>query len=129
MTVPIDTTADMAVTFLATTDRARAKKFYVNTLGLELVAEDDFALILRCGSTPLRISEVKELQVQPFTVLGWEVADIEFSARVLIASGIELIRYPGLQHDYLGLWSSPATSARICWFNDPDGNLLSLSQH
>ncbi len=128
MTFPLDKTADQTVTFITTTDRERAKQFYMDTLGMGFYYEDNFALVLHCGPTLLRITEMKELRPQPFTVLGWEVRDIEKSAQALLDAGVTLNRYPGLEADELGLWQPPGSTARICWFNDPDGNLLSFSQ-
>ena len=44
------------------------------------------------------------------------------------ASGIAFERYAFLEQDDLGIWTTPDGS-RVAWFKDPDGNLLSLSQH
>jgi hypothetical protein len=33
-----------------------------------------------------------------------------------------------MQQDKLGIWTAPS-KARVAWFKDPDGNLLSVSQH
>jgi hypothetical protein len=40
---------------------------------------------------------------------------------------VELVRYPALQQDALGIWSAPS-GARVAWFQDPDCNTLSLTQ-
>jgi len=128
MNSPVNNTADTQVGFLVTCDREKAKHFYLETLGLAFDYEDEFALVLRCGSNPVRISEMQNFQPQPFTVLGWEVTDIEDRVRALVSLGVELIRYPGLEQDELGLWQAPGSNARICWFHDPDQNLLSLSE-
>ena len=114
--------------FIAVTDRARAKAFYGGTLGLKLVHEDDFALVFDSFGTTLRVSPVRELKPQPFTVLGWEVPDIRQAVQALAGSGIEFVRVPGLPQDQLGIWS-PAAGIFIAWFKDPDGNMLSIAQH
>lgn len=114
--------------FVAVTDHARAKAFYGGTLGLALVHEDDFALVFDSFGTTLRVSPVKTLTPQPFTVLGWEVPDIAAAATALAASGIEFVRVPGLPQDERGIWS-PAPGIFVAWFKDPDGNMLSLAQH
>jgi hypothetical protein len=36
-------------------------------------------------------------------------------------------RYPFLQQDANDIWDAPG-GARIAWFKDPDGNLLSLTE-
>jgi catechol 2,3-dioxygenase-like lactoylglutathione lyase family enzyme len=114
--------------FLAVTDRARAKEFYGGTLGLKLVREDDFALVFDSFGTTLRVSPVKSFTPQPFTVLGWEVADIKKAVAALAARGVEFVRVPGLPQDEQGIWS-PAPGIFVAWFKDPDGNMLSLGQH
>ena len=44
----------------------------------------------------------------------------------LAATGVKLERFETLEQDYLGVWMSPG-GARVGWFKDPDGNLLSVS--
>jgi catechol 2,3-dioxygenase-like lactoylglutathione lyase family enzyme len=114
--------------FIAVTDRARAKAFYGERLGLKLVHEDNFALVFDSFGTTLRISPVKDLKPQPFTVLGWEVADIKATVQALRGAGIEFERVPGLPQDELGIWN-PGGPVFVAWFKDPDGNTLSVAQH
>ena len=59
------------IAFVATTAPAKAKLFYVETLGLKLVSEDAFALAFDAGGTMLRVATVKELKPAGYTVLGW----------------------------------------------------------
>lgn len=115
------------VAFAATTDAARAKTFYQDTLGLRLVTDDAFALAFDCHGTPLRIQKVKEVQPPPFTVLGWNVADLRQTVTALGKQGVSFERYAFLEQDTLGIWVAPS-GTRVAWFKDPDGNLLSLSQ-
>ncbi len=115
------------IAFVATSDAARAKQFYANTLGLRLVSEDRFALVFDAAGTMLRVVHVRELQPAPYTVLGWQVPDIERTVRELTAVGVAFRRYEGLSQDDLGVWASPA-GAKVAWFADPDGNTLSLTQ-
>ena len=76
----------------------------------------------------LRIARVKEFTPFPFTVLGWEVEAIEQAVADLGAKGVTFERFPGLRQDPLGIWTAPA-GAKVAWFKDPDGNVLSVSQH
>ena len=115
-------------TFLATTDRERAKRFYGETLGLKPITEDSFALIFDAHGASLRISTVKDFTPQPFTVLGWEVTDIKDAVKTLAAKGVQFLRVPGLEQDDLGIWS-PVPGVFVAWFKDPDGNTLSVAQH
>jgi hypothetical protein len=55
------------------------------------------------------------------------VPDIRAAAQQLVAKGVLFQRYEGMKQDNLGIWLSPGGS-QICWFKDPDGNTLSLTQ-
>jgi catechol 2,3-dioxygenase-like lactoylglutathione lyase family enzyme len=116
------------VAFAATIDPAKARAFYEGVLGLRLVSDDSpFALVFDAGGTMLRVTIVHEHRPDPFTVLGWDVDNIEAAVKSLTAAGVEFLRYPGLNDgDPLGIWNAPG-GARIAWFQDPDRNVLSLT--
>jgi catechol 2,3-dioxygenase-like lactoylglutathione lyase family enzyme len=116
------------VAFVATLDPGRARTFYQNTLGLPLVSEDRFALVFDAGGTMLRVTAVQEMTAVKYTVLGWQVENIVQTANILRKAGVNLERYPGMQQDELGIWTSPS-GARVGWFKDPDGNTLSITQN
>jgi catechol 2,3-dioxygenase-like lactoylglutathione lyase family enzyme len=116
------------MSFIVTRDRARAQAFYGEILGFKQVSEDAFAAVFDLNGTMLRISTVKDHQPQPHTVLGWEVSDIVASVTALKKRGVAFNVYPGFGQDELGIWTSPASDARVAWFLDPDGNNLSLTQ-
>jgi catechol 2,3-dioxygenase-like lactoylglutathione lyase family enzyme len=118
---------DDVIAFLPTTDPARAREFYAGTLGLELVDENQFALVFRINGTMLRVTTVQSFEPQPFTVLGWQVPAVEEAIRTLAARGIRFERFEGMGQDELGVWTSPA-GGRIAWFKDPDGNTLSVAE-
>ena len=117
------------VAFAPTTDPAKARAFYEGVLGLRLVADEKpFALVFDANATMLRVTTVHELKPQPFTVLGWHVANIETTVDRLAARGIEFNRYKGMNDaDPRGIWNSPS-GARVAWFKDPDGNVLSVTE-
>ena len=115
------------IAFLATTRPDRARAFYADTLGLPLVAEDPLALVFDLRGVPLRVQKVPELVPQSFTVLGWQVADAAATVATLRDRGVAFERYPFLAQDADGIWDAQ-DGARIAWFKDPDGNLLSLTQ-
>ncbi|MBV8529607.1 MAG: VOC family protein [Candidatus Dormibacteraeota bacterium] len=112
---------------MATTDAAKAKAFYGDVLGLELVDETPFALVFDVAGTTLRVTPVQRVEAAPYTVLGWTVDDIVSAVADLKSRGVTLSRYEGMDHDDDGIWTSPS-SARIAWFTDPDGNTLSITQ-
>jgi catechol 2,3-dioxygenase-like lactoylglutathione lyase family enzyme len=115
------------VAFVATTNAERARAFYEGVLGLRVVSDDDFAVVFDANGTMLRMAKVQELTPQPFTSLGWDVADIAATIRGLVSKGVVFERYGFMQQDELGIWSPDGTS-KVAWFKDPDGNLLSLTQ-
>jgi len=115
--------------FAAVSDPAKARAFYEGVLGLRLVKDEKpFALVFDANGIMLRVTPVGEHHPAPFTVLGWEVESIEATVKRLQSAGVEFQRYKGLNdNDPLGIWTSPS-GARIAWFHDPDGNVLSLTQ-
>jgi catechol 2,3-dioxygenase-like lactoylglutathione lyase family enzyme len=116
------------IAFVGVSDAGAARTFYRDTLGLTLVSEDGFALVFDANGTMLRVTLVPEVRPVNYTVLGWQVSDIIATAKLLNAAGVELQRYPGLNdRDELGIWTAPS-GARIAWFKDPDGNVLSITQ-
>ena len=106
---------------------ATARSFYEETLGLRVVDDTPFALVLDAGGTMLRVTPVPGLAARPFTVAGWRVPDIDATVRALAARGVEFTRYDGMVQDDLGIWTTPGGD-RIAWFADPDGNTLSLTE-
>ena len=114
--------------FAPTADQARAVEFYRDRLGLTLLSRDGIAAVFDANGIVLRVSSVPPpLQPQPFTILGWKVPDIAAKVRELESSGVRFERYSQVPQDELGIWTAPG-GARIAWFKDPDGNILSLTQ-
>lgn len=115
------------VAFIPTKDSTRARSFYEDVLGLRFVSDDPFALVMDANGTTVRIAKLKDFTPAPYTILGWEVSNIQDVSQNLIKKGIVFERYGGAQQDNLGIWTSPG-GARVAWFKDPDGNVLSISQ-
>jgi catechol 2,3-dioxygenase-like lactoylglutathione lyase family enzyme len=116
------------VAFAATTDSPRAAAFYTTVLGLKLGYEDDFVVSLDSEGVELRLQKVERFDPQPFTTLGWQVAGITQVVERLLQHGVAPERYPWLEQDDMGVWLAPS-GARVAWFRDPDGNLLSVAQY
>jgi len=114
--------------FMPTTNPVKARKFYKETLGLKLLAEDNYALEFDANGTLLRITTVEKLVPHPFTVLGWDVENIADLIKSLISKGVAFERYDFFNQDNLGIWTAPG-GTKVAWFKDPDGNLLSLSEY
>ena len=117
------------VAFVLTADSIRARAFYEGLLGLQFVSDDQFALVMKANDTMLRIAKAKQIASLQSTVLGWEVSNIEQVVRGLNERGVVFEKYPWVQDaSGLGIWTAP-TGDKVAWFTDPDGNLLSLSEH
>lgn len=114
--------------FLATANADAARAFYEGALGLSLEADDPYALVYQLAGSELRLSKVPNHTPLPFTVLDWQVASITDAHAVLAAKEVEFTIYDGMGQDENGIWSSPDGGARILWFKDPDGNVLSVSE-
>jgi catechol 2,3-dioxygenase-like lactoylglutathione lyase family enzyme len=115
------------IAFLAVKNADTAREFYRDKLGLRLVSEDRFALVFDANGTMLRVVPVGEIPQVRWTVLGWEVPDIDSAAAALESGGVKLERYEWVK-DERGIWTAPSGD-KVAWFKDPDGNTLSISQH
>ena len=115
--------------FATIVDVERAKEFYRDKLGLRLLSEEPpFALVFDANGIMLRLGMGKELPPAHGTVLGWEVPDVAAAVKDLERAGIRFERFAQLPQDELGIWTTP-TGAKVAWFKDPDGNILSISEH
>jgi catechol 2,3-dioxygenase-like lactoylglutathione lyase family enzyme len=115
--------------FVSIVDVPRARDFYRDTLGLRLVMEEPpFALVFEANGIMLRLGMAKELLPAHGTVLGWQVPEITSTVKELGEAGVRFERFAGMDQDELGIWSSPS-GAKVAWFKDPDGNILSVSEH
>lgn len=114
--------------FISTTSADRARAFYRDILGLSLVSEDNFALVFDSNGAPLRVSLAQEVVPAKYTVLGWKVKDIHAIVTALKKAGVAFEIFGFFKQDDLGIWTAP-NGDRVAWFKDPDGNILSVSQH
>jgi catechol 2,3-dioxygenase-like lactoylglutathione lyase family enzyme len=116
------------VTFVPTRDAGAARAFYEGTLGLRFVKDDGFALVFDANGIMLRVALAREYTPAPFTILGWNVTGIDGVVAGLAERGVRFERFGFFEQDALGIWTAP-TGDRVAWFKDPDGNILSVSEH
>jgi catechol 2,3-dioxygenase-like lactoylglutathione lyase family enzyme len=116
-----------AVAFLPSEDLERSERFYQGVLNLALVSRSPFASVFRVGSGTLRVTKVDALRPQPFTVFGWLVVDLRAVIRELCDREMDVLRYEALGQDEEGVWTTP-NGDLVAWFQDPDANVLSLTQ-
>ena len=117
------------IAFVSIVNVPRARAFYQDTLGLRLVMEEPpFALVFEVNGIMLRLGMAKELAPAHGTVLGWQVPEIAATVESLGQAGVRFERYEDMGQDEFGIWTSPS-GAKVAWFKDPDGNILSVSEH
>lgn len=118
------------IAFVPTRDPEKARAFYEGVLGLEFVSEDPFALVFNANGVMIRIanvSSVSDFKPASFTILGWHVPSVETTVTDLGAKGVAVERFPWMEQSETGIWTSPS-GAKIAWFKDPDGNVLSVTE-
>jgi catechol 2,3-dioxygenase-like lactoylglutathione lyase family enzyme len=115
------------VAFVPTKDFEKARAFYEGVLGLSFVKNDGFAMVLDANGIKVRVAKA-QFTPAPFTILGWQVPDIEKIVTGLQGKGVQFERFGFFEQDALGIWTAPSGD-KVAWFKDPDGNVLSVSQH
>lgn len=105
---------------MTVTDLARAKDFYLNTLGMRFLFETGPLVFFQCGDIRLMLSNTEREKPRGGTILYFKVEDIEAAHGALGEKGAEFIEAPHLiarmpDHD---LW--------LAALKDPDGNVLGL---
>jgi catechol 2,3-dioxygenase-like lactoylglutathione lyase family enzyme len=120
--------AGKLVGFVLTKDYEQARAFYEGKLGFKFLSQDQFALVMLAGENRIRIVKVEDFVPLRSTVLGWLVSDIEAVAAWLMERGVTTEKYPWVQDKERGIWTTPGGD-KVAWFKDPDGNVLSVSQH
>jgi catechol 2,3-dioxygenase-like lactoylglutathione lyase family enzyme len=109
--------------------RNERKPFTAECSALTWLRTRGWAIIYEVGGRHLHIEKAREkFTPVPFTALGWKVPDISATVEKLARKGVRFERIPELQQDDAGIWTTPDGAAKVCWFKDPDGNLLSMTQ-
>jgi catechol 2,3-dioxygenase-like lactoylglutathione lyase family enzyme len=115
------------VGFLVTNDAARCRAFFADTLGFRVLGEDQWALVLEADGRMIRVQKGATHEPRRYTVLGWNVDDVEGAVTRLAAAGVRCEQYGFPGQDARGIMTFP-DGARVAWFKDPDGNVLSVAQ-
>lgn len=116
------------IAFVPTKDSAKARAFYEGILGLHFVNDDGFALLFNANGIMIRIAKAQQFTPVQYTILGWQVKEIEKVVSRLQEQGVHFQRFGFFQQDELGIWTAP-NGDKVAWFKDPDGNTLSVSEH
>lgn len=113
----------------AVDDMDAAKGFYGETLGLgvtELSEEFGVASIQLAGGRDTLLYVKPDFVPATYTILNFEVDDVDAAVDGLRERGVEMERYDGFEQDEKGIARGPGPS--IAWFKDPAGNILSVLQ-
>lgn len=110
-------------------DLERAKQFYGETLGLDVVEREEGLELRIAGSTPVFVYPSDSYTAPKHTVLNFPVDDIDAAVDELVARGVTMERYdmPDLKTDERGIFRGGEYGPRaIAWFKDPAGHVLSV---
>jgi catechol 2,3-dioxygenase-like lactoylglutathione lyase family enzyme len=117
------------VAFVNVADRDRALAFYTGVLGLSVKSSDGFGDFLTFGDGALiRMTALPGFTPAGHPVVGWNVPDIVAAVQALTAKGETMTIYEGMGQDALGIWTAPDGAAKVAFFADSEGNVLSLAQ-
>jgi catechol 2,3-dioxygenase-like lactoylglutathione lyase family enzyme len=112
---------------LLSKDLAQSRAFYHDTLGLEILREDEERIIFRCGSgsqLSVTLSTIGTADQQ--TQLAWRVPDLRLELADLRARGVRIEAYeaPDPPTDADGI--ADMGFAWAAWIVDPSGNALGI---
>jgi catechol 2,3-dioxygenase-like lactoylglutathione lyase family enzyme len=116
-----------AIANLAVRDIDVARKFYEETLGLELVhIEAGELLVFKSGSSTLHVYRSDFAGTNKATAVNWIVDDVEDVVRTLRAKGVEFEHYEFPNMTLRGDIHFGG-DMKLAWFKDPDGNILGIA--
>ena len=114
-------------------DLEKAKKFYSETLGVEVTEElmgDEFKTLKLhiAGSNSIFVYPKDDHVPATFTILNFPVKNIDEAVEELKKRGVQFESYDSgfLKTDDKNIARNEGQSSAIAWFKDPAGNFLSL---
>ncbi len=110
----------------AVDDLARAREFYGGTLGLRTSVEYELLWLHLAGGRDTLVYEQPGVTPASYTILNFEVDDIDHVVDDLAVRGVSFERYDGLDQDGKGVYR--VEGPYIAWFKDPSGNVLAVLQ-
>jgi catechol 2,3-dioxygenase-like lactoylglutathione lyase family enzyme len=111
---------------LAVRDLEAARKFYGETLGLRTSQEYGLMWLHLANGRDTLVYQQADLTPASYTILNFEVDDIDQAVDRLAARGVRFERYDGVEQDDKGVFREDGPY--IAWFKDPSGNVLSVLQ-
>jgi catechol 2,3-dioxygenase-like lactoylglutathione lyase family enzyme len=112
----------------AAPDLKKARDFYERTLGLRVSEGGGELLTLHlAGGRDTLVYRKPDHAPANYTILNFQVDDIDEAVDALAARGVRFERYEGFSQDAKGI-SRAEGGPYIAWFTDPAGNILSVLQ-
>lgn len=117
-----------ATSGFAVPDTDEAKRFYGETLGVDVAVldEENGVMALKLTGGDVFVYRKPDFVPATYTILNFEVDDVDAAVEELSSRGLEFERYEGFEQDEKGIARGPGPS--IAWFKDPAGNILSVLQ-
>jgi predicted enzyme related to lactoylglutathione lyase len=117
-----------ATSGFAVPDTDEAKRFYGETLGLDVavLSEENGVMALKLNGDDVLVYRKPDFAPATYTILNFEVDDIDAEVADLSSRGVSFEHYDGFEQDEKGIARSPGPM--IAWFKDPAGNILSVLQ-
>jgi len=117
-----------ATSGFAVPDTDEAKRFYGETLGVDVAVldEENGVMALKLTGGDALVYRKPDFAPATYTILNFEVDDIDAAVDGLASRGISFERYDGFEQDEKGIMHGPGP--HIAWFKDPAGNILSILQ-
>ena len=107
-------------------DVPRAQDFYRDTLGLKVSEANGMLTLHIAGGTTVLVYPKADHTAASFTVLNFQVDDVESAVDSLAERGVQFEHYEGtdIETDAKGIFRGGGPL--IAWFKDPAGNVLSV---
>jgi catechol 2,3-dioxygenase-like lactoylglutathione lyase family enzyme len=111
----------------AVDDLDAARQFYRDTLGLKVTDEEMGILTVHlAGDRPTMIYPKPDFTPATYTILNFQVDDVDAAVDDLSSRGVEFERYDGFEQDEKAIARESGGGPDIAWFKDPAGNILSV---
>ena len=120
-------TDSKAFSGFAVPDIAAAREFYEGKLGLKTSEENGLLTLHLAGDRPTLIYPKPDHEPATYTILNFEVEDIDAAVDELMERGVDFELYDGFGQDERGIMRGQGPP--IAWFRDPSGNILSVIEN
>ncbi len=94
---------------------------------MNCIEDTPFALVSGINGAVMRVQKAEQVVTLPYTLIGFEVDDLEATVTRIQAASVNLEHYGFLRQDVNGSWTTP-DGTKIAWRKDPDDNVISCSQ-